>query len=125
MKNLLPISGFTDAPHVPGVNMERAFALHIEEDFLTNAGINVGDLVLCEFSRQVAQGSLAIVETPDGYHLKYFYVLDDRRVKLQPASDEYEAQEYARKDIRIIARVVTPLIVLNASDSEWPSIIGN
>jgi repressor LexA len=123
MENLIPISGFTDAPCVPGVNMERAFALHIETDSLTDAGINDGDLLLCEFSHQADQGSLAIVKTPDGYRLKYFYVLDDRCVRLEPANDEYEAQEYAPKDVRIIARVVTPLTILNAS--EWPSIIGN
>jgi SOS-response transcriptional repressor LexA len=123
MKHLLPIGGFTDAPYVPGVNMERAFALHIEKDSLTDAGINIGDLVLCEFSRQVAQGSLAIVETPDGYHLKYFYVLDDGRAKLEPVEDECETREYEREDVRVIARVVTPLIILNAS--EWPEIIGD
>ena len=76
------------------------------DDSLAGIDIRSGDLLVLAKSASSPQGGLAIVRTPDGYLMR-FYFREGERVRLESANPDYPTRRYKADEVSVFGRVLT------------------
>jgi len=97
------LEGYLQLHHSFLTKGQNYFALRVQGDSMTGAGILDGDLAVIEQQPTVRNGQIAVVMLEDAVTLKTFY-RERSRVRLQPENPKYEPI-YATGDIRILGRL--------------------
>ena len=88
------------------VGRGRVFALRVEGDSMTGAGIMDGDIAVFSQQSQVENGQIVVAMVEEAVTLKRFY-REKNRVRLQAENPAYPPLYTA--DVRILGRLVTIL----------------
>lgn len=75
-------------------------------DSLESKGVKAGDFALVHLTRDISQGDLAAICTPNGMLIKFVFVEHDGRVRLESAHPDYPPICFEMGDIDIQGRVV-------------------
>jgi SOS-response transcriptional repressor LexA len=94
-------------PQPPGVGPDDALMLRrIIGDSLVGERIADGDWVLYKVTAQANPGSLALVSTPAGDYVGFYWPQGDGTVLLKRANAEYADRRWAAGEVRVLGVVV-------------------